>query len=56
MQRMTSAEILADLWFQTDYEPAMQIKSDEYIKRDDFQAVFDIIKVKKRNTKKVMKA
>ncbi|CAA2961078.1 CBL-interacting serine threonine- kinase 21 [Olea europaea subsp. europaea] len=44
MQRMTSAEILADLWFQTDYEPAMQIKSDEYIKRDDFQAVFDIIK------------
>lgn len=52
MQRMTSAEILADLWFQTDYEPAMQIKSDEYIKRDDFQAVFDIIKVKKKKHKK----
>ncbi|XP_052200446.1 CBL-interacting serine/threonine-protein kinase 21 [Diospyros lotus] len=44
LKRITMAEIIEDQWFQTDYEPAKRIESDENICLDDVHAAFNSIK------------
>lgn len=44
LTRITLPEIIEDPWFQTDYEPAVQIEFDENINLDDVHVAFGSIK------------
>ncbi|XP_059636247.1 CBL-interacting serine/threonine-protein kinase 21 isoform X2 [Cornus florida] len=49
--RITIPEIIEDRWFQTNYEPAVRIESDENIDLDDVHVSFNSIKENETETK-----
>ncbi|XP_061349925.1 CBL-interacting serine/threonine-protein kinase 21 [Gastrolobium bilobum] len=50
LKRMTIPDILEDEWFQTDYKPACACEFDQNINLDDYNATFDSIEEKIRES------
>uniref|UniRef100_A0A5B6ZXP8 non-specific serine/threonine protein kinase n=1 Tax=Davidia involucrata TaxID=16924 RepID=A0A5B6ZXP8_DAVIN len=48
--RITIPEMIEDQWFQTNYEPAVRIESDENINLDDVHEAFNSIKENEKQT------